>query len=50
MLDPLLRNGEGYTATFQSFENAAVPEPATLGLLGIGLAVFGWRKRSRARA
>jgi hypothetical protein len=37
----------GYTAAFTS-SDFTVPEPGTLALLGIGLAVFGLRKRIRA--
>jgi hypothetical protein len=27
---------------------AAVPEPGTFALLGVGLSVIGWRRRRRA--
>jgi hypothetical protein len=40
-----LQDEEGFTANFTSNET---PEPAMLPLVGIGLAVLGWRKLRRA--
>jgi hypothetical protein len=47
-LNPGLKEG-GYTAMFYS-DVSDVPEPATLGIFGVGLAGLGWMRRRRKSA
>jgi hypothetical protein len=37
--------GSGPGLVLSDFQAAAVPEPGTWGLMGLGLAVLGWRAR-----
>ncbi|MFO1225475.1 MAG: autotransporter-associated beta strand repeat-containing protein [Roseateles sp.] len=41
--------GNGTTLSLSDFQAAAVPEPTTWGLMGLGLAVLGWRARRQRR-
>jgi hypothetical protein len=41
-------NGQNKNASFDNLIISQVPAPATLALLGLGLAAFGWSQRKRA--
>lgn len=41
----LLPGGTGYTATSNFISSATIPEPATVGILGLGLAAVGSRRK-----
>ncbi len=41
----LFPDGSGYTSTSNFISSATVPEPATVGILGLGLAAVGSRRK-----